>query len=319
MARDQLVVVRGEDVHGMPAESYGQELAKRLPDTAVRVARTAAEWDRAIPDATVVTGSRITEADLEHAESLALFACSYAGTDHLPLSRLRDRGVTVTNASGVHAPNVAEHVVGTLLYFTRKFHIARRRQAREEWRHYRAGELAGSEVTVVGLGAIGTAVCERLAAFDVDLVGVRHTPERGGPVDTVTGYDDLETAVATTDALVLCCPLTDETRGIVDGPLLRTLPSEAVLVNVARGPVVDTDALLSALQRGQLRGAALDVTDPEPLPPEHPLWRIESVLLTPHNAGHTPAYYERLAEIVAANVTSLRTDESLENVVVDPR
>jgi phosphoglycerate dehydrogenase-like enzyme len=112
-----------------------------------------------------------------------------------------------------------------------------------------------------------------------------------------------------TDVLVLACPLTDTTRGLIGEEELVTLPEDALLINVARGPIVETEALVDAIRRNQLRGAALDVTDPEPLPEDHPLWGFDNVQITPHNAGHTPRYYTRLADIVAENVERLERDE----------
>jgi phosphoglycerate dehydrogenase-like enzyme len=303
---DLLVLRRG--VHGMPVESYADELRARLPDHEVTLARTPAAEREAVVDAPVVTGVDVDASLLERAASLRLFAGMYAGYGHLPLDALRDHDVAVTTASGVHAPNVAEHVLASILAFVREFPTAFERQRDGEWRHFQAHELAGATVTVVGMGAIGQGVVERLRGFDVETVGVRHSPEKGGPADEVVGPDALGDALARTDYLVLACPLTDETRGLVDHEAFRTLPPEAVLVNVARGPVVDTDALVAALRSNEIRGAALDVTDPEPLPEGHPLWTLSNVLVTPHNAGHTPRYYERLADIVAENVR--RIDET---------
>jgi phosphoglycerate dehydrogenase-like enzyme len=315
MATD-LLVLRA-DTHGMPIQEYATELRDRLPDRRVRLARTPTEEREAIVDVEFVTGMHLAESLLDAARALSVFACGYAGTGHLPMDRLREHGVTVTNASGVHGPNIAEHVIGSILSFVRRFHVGRRQQDRREWRHYQARELAGSTVTIVGLGAIGTAVAGRLEGFDVETVGVRFSPEKGGPTDEVIGFEesaDFESALAATDYLVLACPLTDVTRGLIGTEELRTLPPDSVLVNVARGPVVDTDALVRAMQSNRLRGAALDVTDPEPLPPDHPLWRFESVRITPHNAGHTPKYYERLAAIVAENCRRYDADEQLQNV-----
>jgi phosphoglycerate dehydrogenase-like enzyme len=235
---------------------------------------------------------------------------------------MAEREVTVTNAAGVHGPNMAEHVIGWLLTFARRHHEGWRRQQRREWRRYKAfGELQDSTVTVVGLGAIGTAIVTRLEGFGVDTIGVRYTPEKGGPTDEVIGFDEdaLHDALARTDYLVLCCPLTETTRGLIGRDEFGTLPPDAVLVNVGRGKLVDTDALLWALRGQHLRSAALDVTDPEPLPEDHPLWRLENVLITPHNAGHTPEYFERLADIVAEAVrTAEETGEwaDLPNQVV---
>ncbi len=321
MADEFDVLVLRKGTHGTPVEEYAAAIRERLPETDVRLARTPAEEREAIRDARFVTGMTLEEELLETAADLEVFACAYAGTGHLPLERLRERGVTVTNASGVHGPNMGEHVLGAILSFTRRFHVGARRQRRREWRHYQAHELQGSTVTVVGLGAIGRAVVERLEPFGVETIGVRYTPEKGGPTDEVIGFDDdaVHDALARTDYLVLACPLTDATRGLIDREAFVTLPPESVLVNVARGPVVDTDALVEALRSNWIRGASLDVTDPEPLPEDHPLWTFENVQITPHNAGHTPKYYERLADIVAENVRRIReTDETdgLENQVL---
>jgi phosphoglycerate dehydrogenase-like enzyme len=309
------VAVLRQKVHGMPASDYAAALRERLPDHEVRLARTP-EAERAAFAARVVTGHRV---DPDRADAgMELFACAYAGTDHLPTEELASAGVAVTNAAGVHGPNVAEHVVGAMLAFTRGFDVAWRRQRDREWRSFQASELNGSTVTVVGLGAIGEAVVARLEGFGVDTVGVRYTPEKGGPTDEVVGFDEgaVHEAFARSDYLVLACPLTETTAGLVDHEALETLPAEAVVVNVARGPVVDTDALVRALRRNHIRGAALDVTDPEPLPEDHPLWNFGNVLVTPHNAGHTPEYYERLADIVAENVRRLDDgDDDLVNRV----
>ncbi|WP_277540653.1 D-2-hydroxyacid dehydrogenase [Haloarcula laminariae] len=296
------IVVRRHSVHGMAPAEYASALRERLPDREVTVARTPAAERDLVADATVVTGGAIDESLLERAEELRLFASTYAGYDHLPLSALAERGVALTTASGVHGPNIAEYVVGAWLSMARGFLRARRQQRDRVWQAFRASDFAGSRVCVVGIGAIGAAVLDRLDGFDVETVAVRHSPEKETAADEVYGYDDIHEAVADAQYVALACPLTDETRGLVDGSLLRTMHPDAVLVNVARGPVVDTDALVGALRRNHVGGAVLDVTDPEPLPGEHPLWDFENVLLTPHNAGHTPEYYERLADIVAENV-----------------
>lgn len=315
---DLLVLRKG--THGVPVEQYAGALRDRLPDRTVELARTPAAEREAIEDARFVTGMVLDEELLEAATNLEVFACAYAGTGHLPLEALEERGVAVTNASGVHGPNIGEHVLGSILYFTRRFNVAERRQRRREWRHYQAHELQGSTVTVVGLGAIGRAVCERLEPFGVDTIGVRYSPEKGGPTDEVVGFDEepFHDALARTDYLVLACPLTDVTRGLIDHDAMTTLDPNAVIANVARGPVIDTDALVDALRSNWIRGAALDVTDPEPLPEEHPLWNLGNVQITPHNAGHTPEYYERLADIVTENVRRFDaegSDADLENRV----
>jgi phosphoglycerate dehydrogenase-like enzyme len=316
------VAILRETVHGIPIDDYVAALRDRLPAHEIVRARTPSEERELVQEADVVAGMNVSDGVLAAMDDVDLFACAFAGTGHLPMDALREKGVAVTNASGVHAPNMGEHALGAVLSFARRFHVARRQAAEDVWRSYPTHELAGSTVTVVGMGAIGTAVAERLDAFDVETVGIRHSPEKGGPVDRVVGYDDdagVEAAFAESSYVVLACPLTDETASLVDHETFVTMPGDAVLVNMARGPVVDTDALVSALRRHQIRGAALDVTDPEPLPAGHPLWDFDNVLVTPHNAGHTPNYYRRLADILAENVDRLADeradDEGFENQV----
>jgi len=296
------IVVRRHSVHGMPVDQYASALRERLPDREVAVARTPASERDLVTDATVLAGTAIDEELLGQAESLRLFASTYAGYDHLPLAALADRGVALTTASGVHGPNIAEYVVGAWLSLARGFLRARRQQREGVWQAFQASDFAGSRVCVVGMGAIGEAIVDRLDGFDVETVAVRHSPEKGAGTDEVYGYEEIHEAVADARYVALACPLTDETRGLVDASVLRTMHPDCALVNVARGPVVDTDDLVDALQRNHVGGAVLDVTDPEPLPGDHPLWDFDNVLLTPHNAGHTPEYYERLADIVAENV-----------------
>jgi phosphoglycerate dehydrogenase-like enzyme len=314
------VLVLSRNVHGMPMSEYADALRDRLPDLEIIHARTPAEERELVGEAPIVTGHAPPAGMLEVAEEIELFACLYAGTDHLPLEELESRGVAVTNASGVHGPNVSEHAIAMLLAFAHRLDEGRRRQERALWQSYPTEELYGATVTVVGMGAIGTAVLDRLDGFGVETIGVRHTPSKGGPADDVIGYDAaaLQDAFVDTDYLVLACPLTETTRGLVDEAAFHSLPPDAVLVNVARGPVVDTEALIDALRGNELRGAALDVTDPEPLPPDHPLWNFENVRITPHNSGQTPEYYQRLADVVARNVRRVVGDREgpIENRIV---
>jgi len=223
---DITVLRRG--AHGMPMDEYAAALRERLPDREVALARTPGEERALVADARVVTGSAIDEELLAVADELELFACSYAGYGHLPMDAFHERGVAVTNAAGIHAPSIAEQVLGYLLTFARDLHEGWRRKQNREWRHYQARELGGSTVTVVGMGAIGHAVVERLQGFDVDTIGVRYTPEKGGPTDEVVGFEEeaFHGALARTDYLVLATPLTDTTRGLVDEAAFQTLPGE---------------------------------------------------------------------------------------------
>ncbi|WP_435073953.1 D-2-hydroxyacid dehydrogenase [Halorubrum sp. HHNYT27] len=314
------VAVLDQDAHGIPAAEYAEILDRRLPEHEVRLAATPDEHRRYLREATVVAGRNIDAKEVSTAENLRLFACNSAGVDHLPLDAFAEQGVAVTNASGVHGPNIAEHVLGSVLTFTRRLDEGRRRQQRREWRRFQSfTELAGSTVTVVGLGAIGEAVVERFEGFDVETVGVRHTVAKGGPTDEVVGYGDLPDVLPKTDVLVLACPLTETTEGLIGTAELEGLPTDAIIVNIARGGVIETPALVDAIRSNAIHGAALDVTDPEPLPSDHDLWGFENVFITPHVAGHTPKYWERRADVLVENlerITETGEYEGLRNQVL---
>ncbi|GGM59652.1 phosphoglycerate dehydrogenase-like enzyme [Halarchaeum rubridurum] len=303
------VVVLRQKIHGLDPVDYADAIRERLPEAEVALARTPSEERELLMEATVATGFRIDPETVAASDSLDLFVCTFAGTDHLPLDALEDAGVTVANASGVHGPNIAEQVLGYVLADVRNLRQGWTQNERGEWNHYQGGELAGSTATVVGMGPIGETIIDRFGAFDVETIGVRYTPEKGGNADDVIGFEEtaLLDAVARSDYLVLACPLTDTTEGLVDEEVFLTLPTDAMVVNVARGPVVDTDALVAALRGNDIGSAALDVTDPEPLPADHPLWGLSNCLVTPHNAGHTPEYWNRCADILrdAANDAGL--------------
>ena len=314
------IVVLREGTEGLSMASYAEALRERLQNRSIALARTPAAERDLVPGARVVTGVTIEEDLLDRAESLELFACTFAGTDHVPTEALADRGVALTNAGGIHAPGIAEGTIGNMLVFARRLHEGWRRKQNHEWRHFQSGELAGSTVTVVGLGSIGQAVAKRLDGFEVETIGVRYSPEKGGPTDEICGFEGeaIHDALARSEYVVLACPLTELTRGLIGREELATMRPNSVLINTARGGIVDTDALLGALRSNGIRGAALDVTDPEPLPPDHPLWDLENCLITPHTGGHTPKHWNRLAAIIARNVERLDSGEELENAVRTP-
>ncbi|WP_435365680.1 NAD(P)-dependent oxidoreductase [Haloarchaeobius sp. DYHT-AS-18] len=315
------VVVLREGTEGLSMESYADALRERLPaDRTVTLARTPKQERELIPDARIVTGITVEEDLLDRAEGLELFACTFAGTDHVPMDTLAEHGVAVTNAGGIHAPGIAEQAIGNMLVFARRLHEGWRRKQQSQWRHFQSSEFTDSTVTVIGLGSIGQAVVQRLQGFEVDTIGIRYTPSKGGPTDEVLGFDsdDVHDALARSDYVVVACPLNDLTRNLIGEDELATMQTDAVLVNTARGGIVDTDALVAALRSNKIRGAAVDVTEPEPLPEDHPLWGLENCLITPHTGGHTPKHWDRLADIVAENLDRLEEGEELQNQVLSP-
>ncbi|MFC4145603.1 2-hydroxyacid dehydrogenase [Micromonospora mangrovi] len=225
-------------------------------------------------------------------------------------------GVTLCDARGVHDSSTAEWVVTAILAQLRGFAPLARAQARREWAFDEVAptdELAGKRVLIVGAGSIGAAVRARLAPFEVTFTLVARTAR---PAEGVHGVDELPALLPEADVVVLLVPLTGRTRGLVDAAFLAAMPDGALLVNAARGPVADTSALVAELSTGRLR-AALDVTDPEPLPADHPLWGLENVLLTPHVAGSVRGLLPRAYRLVGEQLRRFVAGEPLTNTVVD--
>lgn len=294
-------------------EPMAAAIRARLDGVDLRVATDEAATLEHAPDTEVVVTHRLSAELLDAATDLRWIHSLSAGLDHFDLGRLEEPGLTLTNSSGLHSQPIGEHVLGALLHFERRFDRAVAQQHRREWDRFGAGELADRTVVVVGVGAIGTRVVELCDAVGAETVGVKRDPSDAPDAlaDCLTP-DRLHDALERADCAVLACPLTDETRGLIDAGALGAL-GEGVLVNVARGEVVDEDALVEALDSGELRGAALDVFAEEPLPDESPLWGFENVLITPHVAGTTPHYWERAADQFAENYRRYLAGEELQN------
>jgi len=224
---------------------------------------------------------------------------------HLPT------GVTLCDASGTRDAAVAEWVLAAILAATKALPELRDRQHEHRWEWCRSRELAGSTVMILGYGRIGAAVEARLAPFEVELVRVARGARAG-----VHSVDDLRKLLGLADVVVVLLPLTPATTGLLDADLLARLRPGALLVNAARGPIVDADALLESLRAERIR-AVLDVTDPEPLPADHPLWDAPGVLITPHFAGDTIAADRRAFALVGDQVRRYVNGEPLANVARD--
>ncbi|MER6066203.1 2-hydroxyacid dehydrogenase [Streptomyces sp. NPDC001792] len=239
-----------------------------------------------------------------------------AGIDHVQpgLRHLRP-GVRLCNARGVHEASTAELTLTLVLAALRGIPDFVRAQERGEWLGGFRSALADKSVLIVGYGAIGAAIEDRLAPFEVARVArvarSKRTTARG-PVHPLT---ELPSLLPHADVVILSTPLTEETRGLADAEFLARMKDGALLVNVARGPVVDTKALLAEVESGRIT-AALDVTDPEPLPPGHPLWQAPGVLITPHVGGPTSAFLPRAKQLLVDQLTRFVNHEPLRNVIL---
>jgi phosphoglycerate dehydrogenase-like enzyme len=239
--------------------------------------------------------------------SLKVVQTQSAGVDHI--RPFVPDGVLLCNGRGVHDASTAELAVTLVLASLRGVPGFVRAQDTATWAPATRRALADSRVLVVGYGAIGEALERRLTGFEVDVVRVARTARDG-----VHGYDELPGLLPDADVVVLIVPLTELTRGMVDAAFLARMKDGALLVNVARGQVVDTDALVSELDSGRLC-AALDVTDPEPLPGDHPLWRCPNLLVTPHVGGASTAMEPRAHRLVRDQLARFAAGEPLLNVM----
>lgn len=231
-----------------------------------------------------------------------------AGYEHV-VPYLRD-GLTLCNARGVHDTSTAELAVTLTLAALRGLPGYVRQQERSEWAPVWGESIADRTVLIVGYGAIGQAIEARLLPFECDVLKVARTARDG-----VAGYEALPQLVGRSDVVIIVVPLTDQTREMVDGRFLSAMRDGALLVNVARGGVVDTGALAAEVTSGRLR-AALDVTDPEPLPRDNPLWTAPGALITPHVGGMSSAFAPRTKRLIQAQLARFAAGEPLANVIV---
>jgi phosphoglycerate dehydrogenase-like enzyme len=252
-------------------------------------------------------GSEIPDGFFDRLPRLRLVQLLSAGAEKF-VGRLPE-GVVLCNARGAHTPATAEWAVAAMLAAQRGIPFFAREQAAGRWTATVERSLVGRSVLVVGAGDIGRAIGRMLAGFDVRLTYVARTAREG-----VHGIDELPRLLPEADVVVLVVPVTPETCGMVDAEFLAAMPDDALLVNAARGVVVDTEALLAQLTSGRLR-AALDVTDPEPLPPGHPLWTAPNLLLTPHVAGAVPEANDRATATVVEQLRRVLAGQPLVNVV----
>jgi len=301
-----------------------EEFASRRTGVAHFEVRTLEELERAGQADVLVVSGLWRNSLIASLPKLRFVQSFSAGTDQYDVALFARRGVRLANAQGVNERAVAEHAMALTLALTRQLHKARDNQRERRWRGMigdralREQELGGGTLVVVGLGHIGMRLARLARAFEMRVIGVRRTatpaPEAADEVVAVTG---LEGALAKADVVALTCPLTQETEGLIGVAALKALKPGALLINVARGKVVDEAALLTALSDGRVGAAALDCFHDEPLPAESPFWTLPNVLITPHSAGETGRYEANLVDILVENIERLlRGETALRNQVV---
>ncbi|MGB8474889.1 MAG: D-2-hydroxyacid dehydrogenase [Candidatus Acidiferrum sp.] len=242
-----------------------------------------------------------------------------AGIDKVLFPELVESSVQLTNGTGVFSASLGEFVLGAILYFAKDFRRMIGNQNAGLWEAFDVLPVAGQTVGIIGYGDIGRAVATRVRAMGMKVLAVkRHAATSRGAdslVERTYGPEGRLEMISRSDYLVVAAPLTPETRGMIGEPEFAAMKSGAVVINVGRGPVIHEEALVRTLSEGRIKGAALDVFDHEPLPPGHPFYRLENVLLSPHCADHTPDWLEDAMVFFAEQYGRFRNGKPLLNVV----
>jgi phosphoglycerate dehydrogenase-like enzyme len=291
---------------------FGREVLDRVPESVQievlqahdELPASASQAEFYVPDYEV---TRPVDDLIASMPRLEVVQTLTAGVDHI-----KDAipvGVTLCNAAGVHDAATSELAVGLMISAERRLAEIAVAQHEQRWDQRMSSSLADKRVMLVGAGHIGQAIARRLAGFECEVVKVGRTSRDG-----VRGIDELPDLLPAVDIVVLILPLTEQTRGLVDGRFLGRMHDGALLVNVARGAIVDTGALVAEVSSGRLR-AALDVTDPEPLPRGHPLWSAPGVTITPHVGGASTALWPRAYRLVSEQLRRFAEGRPLLNVV----
>lgn len=290
-----------------------EELVAELSSIDPNVLVIETEDELATVDAVVTFA--YDEAFLEH---VGWVHSIQAGYDRFPLDAFEANGVVLTNSSGIHSASVGETVAGYMLSLARRLHVYRDSQRAREWNRpvwHEPFTLFNEPITIVGLGALGQGVARRADGLGMRVTGVRRKPVRVPHTRQVYTPDALHDAIRDARFVVVTLPLTEDTEGMFGPEEFTVMRDDAFFINVGRGPVVEQDALVSALENGALAGAALDVFEAEPLPADSPLWDMEDVLITPHASAANREYHVDIAALVRANVQHAIAGEGFVNRV----
>lgn len=263
-----------------------------------------------------VVYGHLEKGELERANKLRWLQTTSAGVNSLITPELAARDLVITNASGIHAAPIAEQMFGMVLGVTRNLYRAFESQREHKWdRHEQSTLLSGKTLGLLGVGAIGSHAAIIGKAFGMTVIGLRRGKGEQPPIEAMYGQDERAAFLSRCDVVMNTLPLTDATRGFLGDEELGALKRGAIIVNTGRGATIGTEALLRALASGQVGAACLDVTDPEPLPTDHPLWTTPGVFITPHTSGSRPDYDERADDIFIANLRRFLNGQQMENVV----
>ncbi len=318
-SNSRLTVLLGEEL----GSANLTRLRTQFPNVNFHFCVEDAEWIEVAPHAQIIFSKRFPLPALEAARDLRWVQAGTAGVDRLLEAKLPERGVELTNASGAHGDPISEMILSHMLAFATGLHTLLRAQSEARQLQKQVlkekFELGGQTLCVVGLGDIGGTLARKAAALGMQVTGVRRSKRPAPGVEKLYSPTELTQALGEADHVALCLPLTAETRHFIGAAELQAMRDTAYIYNVGRGGSIEPDALIQALQKGWIAGAGLDVTDPEPLPADSPLWTMPNVILSQHTSGMSPHNANRITDIFAANLTRFLAGEHLQQKIEPER
>ncbi|WYP27574.1 D-2-hydroxyacid dehydrogenase [Alkalihalobacillus sp. FSL W8-0930] len=284
--------------HNLSEESL-QQIKEVAPDWSIDYGKDPEKWESKLEDASVIVGwkKELKNLNFNQPSSLEWLQTWSAGVDYLPLEEMNQGGITVTSANGVHAYPISETIFALMLGLTRKIHSYVRNQQTKSWENEGLKlEIHGKTIGILGVGAIGEETAKIAKAFGMNVLGLRHSGKENEYVDTMYKTDQLQEMLPACDYVVVTLPLTRETHQLFDKDAFHVMKETAFFINIGRGEIVKEADLVDALTSGQIAGAGLDVFEKEPLEEDSPLWEMDEVIITPHTAGATEHYQERVIQ-----------------------
>lgn len=316
-ATPSLTVLIGENIG--PANLA--RLRAQFPSVDFHYCMDDAAWMQSAPKANIILSKRWPAEAMKQTHALRWVQAGTAGVDHLLRSDLPGRGVTITNSSGAHGDPISELILAHMLAFATGLNTAIRAQGERRYIQKEVAqtkfELVGQTLCVIGLGDIGGALARKADALGMRVIGVRRSTQLVPGVSQVFTTSQLSGALGQADHVALCLPLTNHTRHYIGADELKAMRPTAYIYNVGRGASIDESALVEALKNGVIAGAGLDVTDPEPVPQDSPLWQMPNVILSQHTSGTSPHNANRVTELFAANLARYLANEPLHQLI-DP-
>ena len=319
-----LIVIRHQFELWRAPEWFGQRLGRDFPKVEVVQRDSYDGIEEHLRDAEVIFTISLRQEQLAATRNLQWIHAPTAAVHQFLFPELIDSKIILTNSTEVHGPVVAEHVIALIFALAKKIHQAAVLQQKHVWgkeamwrESYIPREVAGATLGLIGVGSIGRRVAPMASALGMRVIAVREHIEKGAPegVEAVFAPSELDKLLSQSDFVIMAAPLISATEGLLNAERLALMKPDGFLINVGRGPQVDEDALADALRNRRIAGAALDVFEHEPLPPDSPLWDLDNLLITPHTAGLTEKLWDRHYDLFSDNLRRYLSGQPLRHVV----